>query len=177
MTPDLLGALISGLVSGAASGALAGHYYVKRSVTTRADSHGQATTGRSNQTNTSSGPGQMATTRKGSISQNITAGSERPAELLATVVQRTVTHRTGQVLVLKNLGDLPADNLRLGPVPGAGGFKGEPDWSAFPSRLLGGQEVELPCLTMGVGIVQFVVQFDSNGSGSSSIICEATHRP
>jgi len=172
MSDTIVLAVISGLVSGAASGWLTSNLHIRSMRSSRADSGSQVASGRGNVV--AAGGGQAASAKRGSISQT-TIASERPAQLTATVERSPDPGLPRQVLVVRNIGDRPVDDLLVRPTHDGGGFLTQPNWANFPAHLSGGQRVAVLCVTSGAGYVTFQVSYVDGGSATGPILLQATH--
>jgi hypothetical protein len=176
MTGDIIAAVISGIISGALSGAAASSIYIRRTHSSSAGSHSQAVTGMGNQPTQAGGGGQAASSRRGNVTQTIhNEAVGRKAQLIAAVTRSIDKGLPKQSLVLRNVGDAPADGLALAPDPSGGGFTAQPNWQAYPKGLGAGQQAGLPCVTSGAGLVTFIVSFIDDGSAQGPIVMEAAH--
>lgn len=176
MSIDLWAAIVGGVVSGAVSGVLTSSLYIRWVHMSSAEAGGPAVVGRGNQTPVASAGSQAASSRRGNINQSITnMNNERRAQLAATIAPAKGIGLPAQILVLRNVGDAPAEELMAGPAPDHGGFVAQPDWSKLPRRLAGGQSIELPCVTRGAGMVTFIAQFHTDGAAVGPILVEAAH--
>jgi hypothetical protein len=174
MSNPILLAVITGLASGAASGWLTSSWHIRKTLSARAESGGQAQAG--NRNLQGSGAAQVASARgRASVSQT-TVASERPAQLSATVERSPDPGLPRQVLVLRNIGERPVEELVVAAGPDGGAFLAQPNWAAFPSRLAGGDHAAVPCATTGAGLVKLTARYVADGSLAGPILLEATHR-
>jgi hypothetical protein len=174
MSNSILLAVITGLATGAASGWLTSSWHIRRTVTTQAKSGGQAQVG--NRNLEGSGAAQVASAKGRASILQTTVARERPAQLSATVERSSDPGLPRQVLVLRNLGERPVEELVVAAAPDGGAFLAQPNWATFPSRLAGGDHVAVPCSTTGAGLVKLTAQYVADGALTGPILLEATHR-
>jgi hypothetical protein len=174
MSNPILLAVITGLASGAASGFLTSSWHIRRTLSARAESGGQALAG--NRNLQGSGSAQVVSARGHASVSNTTMASERPAQLSATVERSPDPGLPRQVLVLRNIGERPVEELVVDAVPDGGAFLAQPNWATFPSRLAGGDQAAVPCSTTGAGLVKLTARYVESGSPTGPILLEASHR-
>jgi hypothetical protein len=174
MSNPILLAIITGVASGAASGWLTSSWHIRRTLSAKAESGGIAQVG--NRNLQGSGAAQVVSARgRASVTQT-TLAHERPAQLSATVERSPGPGLPGQVLVLRNIGERPVEELVVAAAPDGGAFLAQPNWVTFPSRLAGGEHTAVPCSTTGAGLVKFTARYVADGSATGPILLEASHR-
>lgn len=174
MSNPILLAVITGLASGAASGWLTSSWHIRRTLSARAGSGGQAQAG--NRNLQGSGSAHVASARGHASVSQTTIANERQAQLSATVERSPDPGLPRQVLVLRNIGERPVEELVVDATPGGGAFLAQPNWATFPSRLAGGDHAAVPCSTTGAGLVKFTARYVADGLLTGPILLEATHR-
>lgn len=174
MSYQILLAVITGLATGAASGWLTSSWHVRRTLSAKAESSGQAQAGGRNLQGRDAA--QVASARGHASVWQTTVARERPAQLSATVEPSPGPGLPRQVLVLRNIGERPVEELVVAATLDGGAFYAQPNWAAFPSRLAGGDQAAVPCSTSGAGLVKLTARYVSDGSLTGPILLEATHR-
>jgi hypothetical protein len=170
--PILLAA-ITGIATGAASGWLTSSWHIRRTLSAQAKSGGLAQAG--NRNLQGSGAAMVVSARgRASVSQTAVA-RERPAQLSATVERSPDPGLPRQVLVLRNIGERPVEELVVTAAPDGGAFIAQPNWATFPSRIAGGDYAAVPCSTTGTGVVKLAATYVDDGSLTGPILLEATH--
>jgi hypothetical protein len=174
MSNPILLAVVTGLASGAASGWLTSSWHIRKTLSAHAEVGGLAQAGNQNLQGTS---GALVASARGraSVSQT-TVTRERPAQLSATVERSPELGLPRQVLVLRNIGERPVDELIVAAAPDGGAFLVQPNWATFPSRLAGGDHAAVACATTGAGLVKLTARYVADGAQTGPILLEATHR-